>query len=82
MILNYNKKGVSGLITIILLIVVAVVIIGIILSWGKSFTLNRNSEISSSSEEFLEENTSSFLKLNGTLLTNIDYNYNNILKRF
>jgi len=42
--MKYNKKSVSALIATILLIVVAVALIAIILTWGKSFTTDSLAE--------------------------------------
>jgi len=45
--MKLNKKGVSALIATILIIVVAVALIAIILTWGKSFTTGSLSDTSS-----------------------------------
>lgn len=56
----YNKKAISPLITIILLIIVSFVIVGLIVSWSKSF-LNNSFEDTSLIGNFSVSDSGSFI---------------------
>jgi len=64
----FNTKSVSALIATILLIVVAVALVAIILTWGKSFTTNSVSEV----DTFKDASSTYFIKpvqlVNGSLI--------------
>jgi len=50
--MNKKEKGISPLIAVILLVVVAVVIIGLILSWGKNLTNTSVNEVSTFEDNY------------------------------
>ncbi|NCP79479.1 hypothetical protein GW796_03935 [archaeon] len=80
-----NKKAISPLIATILLVVVAVAIIGIVLSWGKGFT-NTTLSKASSIEVYSESEIGFYLNLQNSIngRTTVSYNppqnttYNNL----
>jgi formylglycine-generating enzyme required for sulfatase activity len=70
-----NKKSISPLIATILLVVVAVAIIAIVISWGKGFT-NNSLQDASSLALYTESETGFYLNVQGSINGRTTFSYN------